>query len=258
MYANILGRFISTDSILIAKVRLLDPQRINLYSFVRNNPLVVTDPTGQELNFELERDKSNKVTNLNDANRYVEDLEKASGLKLKLDEKTGQITLVGSSKNLSKTGQKISTIIGDQNKTVTIAVSNNDVNVMGGQFDGNGHQTLDFADIDVETKGDDKKGGLTEASTIVHETVEAYEGLGNGNNRKASHAIAVDFENDVRNSENLAPRILDSEKLVSRDPANNQMTFSVDLTTHIQEITIRTNGKDPTGDILKSVVRKKP
>ena len=47
MYANILGRFSSTDPILMEPSRPLDPQRINLYGYVRNNPLVLVDPTGQ-------------------------------------------------------------------------------------------------------------------------------------------------------------------------------------------------------------------
>ena len=47
LYANKLGRFSSTDPILMEPSRPLDPQRINLYGYVRNNPLVLVDPTGQ-------------------------------------------------------------------------------------------------------------------------------------------------------------------------------------------------------------------
>lgn len=43
-----LGRFNSPDPILIKKQRLADPQAINLYIYVRNNPLIYLDPNGME------------------------------------------------------------------------------------------------------------------------------------------------------------------------------------------------------------------
>jgi RHS repeat-associated protein len=49
MYASKLGRFTSTDPILMNKKRLNDPQQINLYSYVRNNPLVYVDRNGRDL-----------------------------------------------------------------------------------------------------------------------------------------------------------------------------------------------------------------
>jgi RHS repeat-associated protein len=47
MYANQLGRFTTTDPILMEPDRAFDPQRINLYAYVRNNPLTLVDPTGE-------------------------------------------------------------------------------------------------------------------------------------------------------------------------------------------------------------------
>jgi RHS repeat-associated protein len=49
-YANIQGRFISADPFYIDRARLGDPQRLNLYSYVRNNPLSLIDPTGMIIN----------------------------------------------------------------------------------------------------------------------------------------------------------------------------------------------------------------
>jgi RHS repeat-associated protein len=40
------GRFTSVDPIWITKERLLDPQRLNLYAYGRNNPLRYVDPDG--------------------------------------------------------------------------------------------------------------------------------------------------------------------------------------------------------------------
>jgi RHS repeat-associated protein len=43
------GRFTSVDPIWVEADRMLDPQRLNLYAYGRNNPLRFTDPTGMEL-----------------------------------------------------------------------------------------------------------------------------------------------------------------------------------------------------------------
>jgi RHS repeat-associated protein len=48
-YAGTQGRFTSVDPVIIKKARLLDPQRINLYAYVRNNPLKFIDPDGADL-----------------------------------------------------------------------------------------------------------------------------------------------------------------------------------------------------------------
>jgi RHS repeat-associated protein len=44
-----LGRFMTPDPIFMTKHRLVDPQQWNLYAYVRNNPLNLTDPTGKDL-----------------------------------------------------------------------------------------------------------------------------------------------------------------------------------------------------------------
>jgi RHS repeat-associated protein len=41
-----MGRFMSADPIFISPAGLFDPQGLNLYAYVRNNPLNFTDPTG--------------------------------------------------------------------------------------------------------------------------------------------------------------------------------------------------------------------
>jgi RHS repeat-associated protein len=43
------GRFTSVDPIWITKERLLDPQRLNLYAYGRNNPLRYIDPQGMDV-----------------------------------------------------------------------------------------------------------------------------------------------------------------------------------------------------------------
>ncbi|MBS1823507.1 MAG: RHS repeat-associated core domain-containing protein [Acidobacteria bacterium] len=45
-YGSSMGRFLSPDPVFISAQRLMDPQSINLYSYVRNNPLGLTDDSG--------------------------------------------------------------------------------------------------------------------------------------------------------------------------------------------------------------------
>jgi RHS repeat-associated protein len=47
-YANSMGRFLSPDPSGLKYADQMNPQSFNLYSYVRNNPLINTDPTGLE------------------------------------------------------------------------------------------------------------------------------------------------------------------------------------------------------------------
>jgi len=49
MYANKLGRFTTIDPILIKKNRMIDPQQLNLYIYVRDNPYKFIDESGEDL-----------------------------------------------------------------------------------------------------------------------------------------------------------------------------------------------------------------
>src|SRR5262249_18126568 len=48
-YGSTMGRFLQTDPIWVKADRLVDPQRLNLYAYGRNNPLKFTDPTGMDV-----------------------------------------------------------------------------------------------------------------------------------------------------------------------------------------------------------------
>jgi RHS repeat-associated protein len=47
--ASSMGRFMSADPVFMNVMRVMDPQRLNLYAYGRNNPLVYTDPTGKDI-----------------------------------------------------------------------------------------------------------------------------------------------------------------------------------------------------------------
>jgi len=139
--------------------RPADPQRLNLYAYVRGNPLVNVDPNGLDL-----------YATGAEAERYRKDLEKATGLKLKLDSKTGKITIDGKQpKNLSDAGKQISKIIGDTKNTVRVDAirDSSPHNYVGGRFNDNGSQTINYADFDQLSKRG--KGGLDSPASTVHE-----------------------------------------------------------------------------------------
>ncbi len=48
-YASALGRFTTVDPIGVKLARMIDPQQLNRYSFVRNNPLKYVDADGNDL-----------------------------------------------------------------------------------------------------------------------------------------------------------------------------------------------------------------
>ncbi len=58
MYSNTLGRFTGVDPICINAKRLVDPQQLNLFIYVRNNPMMYVDPTGEDLNISGDTDKA--------------------------------------------------------------------------------------------------------------------------------------------------------------------------------------------------------
>lgn len=56
-YGSSMGRFMSPDPITLTSAHQADPQQINLYSYVRNNPLIPTDPSGMNINTDDLNDK---------------------------------------------------------------------------------------------------------------------------------------------------------------------------------------------------------
>jgi RHS repeat-associated protein len=48
-YSSTQGRFTGADPISLGVDRLFDPQRFNRYAYVRNNPLMFTDPDGRDI-----------------------------------------------------------------------------------------------------------------------------------------------------------------------------------------------------------------
>jgi RHS repeat-associated protein len=68
-YASTMGRFIQPDPIFFQESMLTDPQRFNLYAYVRNNPLTLVDPSGESI--ELTGDEEQRKKQLQAAQSAV-------------------------------------------------------------------------------------------------------------------------------------------------------------------------------------------
>lgn len=61
-YQSVQGRFTSPDPLFLQEEMLFDPQRFNLYGYVRNTPLTLIDPTGEAI--ELTGDENERAKKL--------------------------------------------------------------------------------------------------------------------------------------------------------------------------------------------------
>jgi len=88
-----MGRFLSTDPIVITPERFYDPQQLNAYAYVRNNPLRLIDLTGMTLTASgnLDADKADLCKIAGDACDRVS-----------IDQKTGNVTFNTEGLDLSK------------------------------------------------------------------------------------------------------------------------------------------------------------
>jgi RHS repeat-associated protein len=95
-FSSAQGRFTSPDPITITPYRLVTPQALNGYSYVANNPLKFTDPTGKQINFKNQA-AADKALQLyqngleKDEQKYVSTVKNKDGtFSLKVDEKAGK------------------------------------------------------------------------------------------------------------------------------------------------------------------------
>ena len=196
----------------------------------------------------MDKDGHDLTVNGDEQKRYINDLQKASGLTVTAD-KNGKLSITKAPDKLSVVGKQIQKIIQDPNHHVHINALTNSPGVIGGSFHGNGNQTLNFKSIDSLSG----KGGFTETSIIVHETSEAYAGTLNNNNIQASHAVGLQYENLQRIDEGLPARIGENSTHI---PTGTHVDINFSLskegfdfdphTGNISNVTVqRTNGPDP-------------
>jgi len=171
-YASSMGRFMSPDPLYLEMHRLADPQRLNIYAYGRNNPLLYFDPTGLDDKCVGDR-----------CGDYLTGLQKDVLFKIKYDD-NGMVRTDGpvDTKHLSKSDKAFLKMINDPNHHVVI-------NAIDGAKMTNGPFARDDG-YDKATKTDThtiafgqaalldqpgNSGGLTSAGLVGHETLEAYE-----------------------------------------------------------------------------------
>ncbi len=202
-YSSTMGRFTSPDPVSMTSQRKTDPQRLNLYAYARNNPVILTDPNGLELYVTGSPDE---------VDRFLRDLEQLTGLKFDYDKSTGRVTVAKNSpKPKTAEAYRIAGICGDLSNRVEAYVMRNDDPAWGQAFiartNTSGQTLIDYADVDNFSA---KSKGTRPLNIIYHEIVEAYEYLTNkaakaaiaaGDKKKAYeivHQAAIDAENVYR------------------------------------------------------------
>jgi len=268
-YSSTMGRFTTPDPLSLTSQRVTDPQRLNLYTYTRNNPVLLTDPNGLEL-----------YVNGTDAEvaRLMSDLEQLTGLKFDRDKVTGRVTIAKNSpKPRNAEAYRIAGIIGDLSNRVEAfgwRGGNAETDKRGALFgitNTTGQALIDYDDVD---KLNGKSKGTRPLDVAYHEIVEAYEYLTNkaakdalaaGDKKRAYeivHQVAIDAVNVYRMRVQGAPArgSVSTEEQVL-DAAGNavspmgEIKYKVDYTTHYEYWTMDASSRFK----LKSVeVVKKP
>jgi RHS repeat-associated protein len=197
-YSSAAGRFTSVDP---GPQTPSDPQSFNRYIYVQNNPLKFVDPNGEKL-----------ILLGDDADEIVSILEKATGLDLERNKKTGEVKVVGNKRNSNGTSQsladKVKEVIGLKDaKGNAITVQ---INVVR-DVDSNGQEVFvdQFATRSVDAndiKAMNAKHPALAASQLAHvleeyaqaaTTFKDLESVSMRIQKDRSHDKALDFESKV-------------------------------------------------------------
>ena len=164
----------SPDPLYIEAHRLADPQRLNLYAYVRNNPVNLTDPTGLDVALKCDT-KENCTKAVNDFNN-----RKNAQFKVELG-KDGKLHVVKGSvaKNLGKSEGALLGAINDTQNHATINVSGNTGQSEFGVHDSRGVNSVDLENLS-KLDAPSNAGGLNSGDALAHEAMDAYYSLSMG------------------------------------------------------------------------------
>ena len=110
-YGSSMGRFLSPDDVIITPERLTNPQQLNLYAYVANNPLRYIDPTGEILQC---------VGDAKSQSQCFSDLQQIAGdaaNRLSMDAKTGVVSFDTTDLDMSKNegASLVNNLVGSKN-----------------------------------------------------------------------------------------------------------------------------------------------
>jgi RHS repeat-associated protein len=214
-YGSSMGRFMSADPVIITRERLANPQQLNLYAYVANNPLRYIDPTGAILVA-----SGNQQNDYNDLCKIAGD---ACADRLKIDAKTGNVTFDTKDLDLSKNeGAKlVNDLVSSQNtyefsEGPTVNTDKGPVKidyiianlpVFGDQRGGGQPRSgvsdvvgLNFDNKNVTRVSNTNLGVSLNFTIAFHELAEAYEKIdgGHGGSYEAGHNAALQRELTLR------------------------------------------------------------
>jgi len=170
-YASSMGRFMSPDPLYLEMNRLTDPQQLNLYAYVRNNPLSLTDPTGLDVALKCDTAANCKQATADFNSRKGAQFQVALGN----DGKWHATGKVDTSK-LSAGEKALYGAISDGNGHATLNISGNTGQSEFGTHSGTGVNSVDLGNTS-KLDGTGNAGGLSSGDAIAHEALDAYDSL---------------------------------------------------------------------------------
>jgi RHS repeat-associated protein len=157
------GRFTSPDPVMLTSERLYDPQRINLYAYVRNNSLNLIDPNGLDI-----------TCNGTNCGKYLAYLQ--WNVTFCIDMEEGKIIFLGGKPNredLNELDQAFYDAIEDPDHHVKITAvgGREEAYFLAKANDKRGSQTINYWQLREFLT---QIGGLTAAGVTGHETLEGF------------------------------------------------------------------------------------
>ena len=162
-----LGRFTSPDPLYIEARRLADPQQLNLYSYVRNNPLRYTDPSGMYIDFDCDSDET--------CDEALNMFNNRSGAQFQVGfGKNNRLEVISSiAKKLSKGEKALLNAITDESKGGTLYVFDDTGSGDFGFFISPGLNAIDTGNLS-KLNASSNNGGIRPGDVVAHEGLESY------------------------------------------------------------------------------------
>ena len=182
-YSSPLGRFTSPDPLYVEARRLADPQQINLYAYVRNNPLKFRDPTGMDLKLDCDTpencDEAVRMINSRNGGQFAVELGKNNTL---------QIMKGSMGSNLSAAETALLNAITDGSNHAILEVYGDTGKIDFGVYMGVGKNSVDIGNL-RKLDGQSNRPGISSSDVVVHESLEAYFSLFTGNGPAAHNQV---------------------------------------------------------------------
>jgi RHS repeat-associated protein len=254
-FSPTMGRFTSVDPVITNIKNLFDPQRINLYTYASNNPLVYVDPTGEYVRLTGDGRKE-----------FLLWLEGATGVDLEIDEQ-GYVRVVGEiPSDLTANQRALLAIIKNPFFVVEVAANLTDNTVIVDRYDGSigpvGMLTVNVSNVKTLAQ----PNGITPESEAAHVIVEGFLGAVNQVQQvpdmPSIHFDAIKLgENGVRADQGLSPRKVGEDRppIHLQHRGRELIEIQIDFGSHIQALVVegKTNSDGtvvPTSKILGTKV----